>query len=813
MRSEISVSDLKSYIRDSKLYKQGLENAIDDLSLYASTGSSIHYVVDFSELFAYLLPQEASKEFFLFYTGVDEEDASLERLVLHHFLYSLPENIEDKRSVPFGASLNAYSDTHFMMIRNKVLLPPYAREFHNFIKSVKNNAFSDIVQFATKKLNARKEVLQDKDFAEILRILDEPSGDLSTRKRTVVTDFLVRNAKWLSIYYAPPSTSPLSLAETLLRRNVLQDIVDIHPALNGFAFTPNSPLELQCFHKLKEVRGPGAKSASFNDAQAIAMTIQINKFLSLHEIPIQLRFMTRSNFMHALYDSSLMLSKKDRRIQLPDELRNEMGNIIRHPRIFNILHRIRELDLESKIKDLKGRLNQVNAFIAHAETSTKEHKDSLSELQDKLNAISEEWINGQALIASAEDLIGANTIHSWTGAPKEIKRLLAALQDHDQLNSDILDRVNQTDIDFGRQYTLLGSYVSTKTRTDAPAIDILNSGGKKIIRTEFVTMPYEIVLYTDIAQRFYDDYKSKGYLQDKEKLSVLSDIISQAFYQPHHELLLLIAYISGSFNQWDTVETYCDWALSTQEETPAYHEIYLFYAICLRRFNPDAVRAKTLERLRTSEGKQTILQNEKDTGIKRFVEARGFLNKAISLRKAFYSNNDLEFTPEDARYFKEYGTQILTVNQYYSPSDEIRLSNDIPPMRSCIEYLDRAESLLAMHDEKGRIQILNNRIVFWTEILANGDELNLIEQDRLQTDLAHLEDIMNELSGPQTSWPSAILDTFAWAKWVMGQIPKREAARLVEHAWKTSTENRFNRIELRRQVDHLKMIRTNRQRY
>src|SRR5947209_8336104 len=99
---------LDNYIRDCTALKRDLDNARADIEFVSRQQGSLRYAIDFSEIFAYALPEDTADELMLFSEDYVSPAKSLQRLALRRLFYGTPESL--------------------------ILLKPYTTEFASFLQ-------------------------------------------------------------------------------------------------------------------------------------------------------------------------------------------------------------------------------------------------------------------------------------------------------------------------------------------------------------------------------------------------------------------------------------------------------------------------------------------------------------------------------------------------------------------------------------------------------------------------------------------------------------------------------------------------------
>src|SRR5215467_7777143 len=101
------------YIEDCKALQRELQHAINDLHFTSDQNHTIRYAVDFSEIYAYVLPDETVQEFHLFVDESESKTDLIQRLALQRLFDELPEKL--------------------------ILLAPYAIELQGFLVKLRQS--------------------------------------------------------------------------------------------------------------------------------------------------------------------------------------------------------------------------------------------------------------------------------------------------------------------------------------------------------------------------------------------------------------------------------------------------------------------------------------------------------------------------------------------------------------------------------------------------------------------------------------------------------------------------------------------------
>lgn len=397
-------SDLHEYIEHCIHLRRDIDHVIEDYTL-ATTGWTTHYAVDFSEIFAYVLPYE---------------------------------NVEN---APFGDSWVNDPVRQFYVLsrffgRGEVILPePYAIELRAFFDRLLMQSYQDLKNVLDESVEKFRRIADGKDSHRVLRLADANRG-LRPEEVQATIRFFEEQAPGLVAFARGADLQPVDRLKRLFRKRVF---IRIEEKIGEVPLPLRADVR-RVYDLIGTVRAHASAQSNYLDARAIEEIRIANHKLQSEQARILL--VTRSRTTMAVVDQ---LSKQP-------EWRG-IKPFVRHPRVFSPKYWPANDHNDESIAELKLRRDSLEVFINSAKDAPGEGKVPAS-----LEQIRKEWRDVEALatafVRDGEMKVGPRNA---VASPKRVaKQLLEFLRDPQRkFYEHVTTRVEQIFSELRRERELL----------------------------------------------------------------------------------------------------------------------------------------------------------------------------------------------------------------------------------------------------------------------------------------------------------------------------------------------------------------------
>src|ERR1041385_378361 len=527
--------EIRKYVHHCRALERDIDNVLEDYRVSTATKKwTIHYAVDFSEIFAYVLPEE-THETAPFPDGWVTGDRLQQYYILARF---------------FG--------------RQKVILPePYAVELRSFYDRLVTRSIVTVLEDMAGAVEDMKKLVASADSEEILRLAEEQRArNLSTKEVQKTISFFEKNALLLVASARGVRLEPFERLRRLLAERKFVSLESIV----GSKIDLDERYVEERFNALQRRRGGASHpAASLVDARAIEQIRVANKKLAQQKIAI--RLVTRSQHMASVVAESSHLPGWE-----------DVRPFVRHPRIFSAAYLPAAGLTAEFVKLLESRGESLSLFIRTANDALRqrpghldgEHPDEqqqtaiLTQIRAMIGRIRDDWSNAEQL---ASTLSADGEQHFKETDPETIaRRLLQFVRERQELSKRVRERIRQIFRDARRGLGVLGVRLQSASSETV-------SHGSIIYPIEFITP----ALTDEIAG-----------LADLWSVSVAAAEalfeVASADGTPDYDLFLALAVSLGAIGSWSIARRYADMAIAQAEadKLPA-HEAQFFSALCMRK--------------------------------------------------------------------------------------------------------------------------------------------------------------------------------------------------------------------------------------
>jgi|GEM_PF-4637280 len=523
---------LRQYVKHCKVLIRDIDHVISDHEALQNKWT-IHYAVDFSEIFNFVLPAWKPEHSPL--SDGWGEDPELQFFVLSRFFAQ----------------------------KNIILPEPYAVELRAFMEWLLANMYGNAAKLFLDALSELRRVLEGKAVAEIERLagIDRPLTEDETKH---IIAFFEAQAPALVAFVRGADLPAADLLKRLLRS---RPFVDLESVAVGSAdgVDHDSVNRLREFLKAHRLLASNPQS-HYNDALAMEQIRVANKILAPHKRKILL-----------VSRSSVMMSACRRYSDHPSDA------FIRHPRIFSTAYTPEKRHDERSISDLRRRQQSLDLFAKAVQESLARLQQSLStlnpdeetdgqqiiEAEQLLDKMRKDWANIEGMSAA---FIRAGEIKVDPGAdpgsPKVIAHhLLEFLRDDTRnLARQAKQYIQKLIDDVRRQRDVLG----VKLQSAAP------------LQTEYLNLLYPI----HFQSKELEDYVVELARHWSVNLDAASALVEKAANatDDEYEQLLAMSVSLGILGLWEVAENYAAYALELgQQDGGQLYEGYFWHAVCVRK--------------------------------------------------------------------------------------------------------------------------------------------------------------------------------------------------------------------------------------
>ncbi len=462
------ISDIQAYVEHCRALLSDIEFALEDFA-DREQGWSFRYAVDFSEIYAFVLPRD--------HQGAPFSDGwSIGDAVLRQFFIL---------SRFFG--------------EQGILLPePYAVELSGFIDQLATNEFSSA---AAGYIEVLKDVQNVLALPKTERILNRARGaDASSLSEADVDEifgFFTEFAPNLVAFARGFDLTPFERLRSLFRQRQFVALESVVPELLKHV---DENRKRERFEELMSRRKNAHAAANFVDAVALAHVEAANEIL--RERKERVLLVSRSSHMFSVIAASA---------EGPRDV------FIRHPRSLPL---VLDAATAPSRQELQARRASLQAFVEAAEeASARIASDSIAErdrhaLRDLISRIEDEW-------ASVGDYATALTSRGETETGAQSKRtlaieLLSAMREREQLRQRARDEIRAIFREVRRGHDTAAFRLQASTpspsRGSVPyPIDFTDSGlriaTERVSERSFASLGDAETIF-DLAIQVEDEYES-----------------------------------------------------------------------------------------------------------------------------------------------------------------------------------------------------------------------------------------------------------------------------------------------------------------
>lgn len=539
------VRNLREYIQACTYLSKDLEQAINDLDFVSRPDHEIYYSVDFSELYEYIFPSDASRDFVVFPKAFDDNEdekiaaKAIQQLILRYILLEL-----DPKEI--------------------VLLPPYLLEFTNFINKYGSDLFIELIRNANRLYKRIQQIASENITDQILEICQKAQeSSLTAEEEEILVRFIGKYGQFQSIMEnIDAQNSPWQRLKQLDPKSTFKklDFSTLH--LNE---EKDFEIYTRWVRKLDELRRSESATSKI-DAVAIQMLYSINREWPSNQ---RLILITRSKFMHEIYKN-----------EVEDKSGNweDTGNyyLLRHPRVFGLILPAKLADSPYNRDYLVNLLDRINRFLAECKSCQLEDMQIKASLQKQITEIEEQWQKIQQFAVT----LGSSAYNS----PMEKRNLAKQAQIimdgiRNQFHKGQLVRYLESlylELDENHEYlrlSLQGLPEPLKTiKVQA------NHHGQMAISLNNLFMPFRLYLESDAAIEKLRKVTARKVFSSHDFI----DFLKQNPEQEDNEICLVKAYVWGVMGRWDMAEAHCRMALSQENlSVNLTNEIQYFLAVCI----------------------------------------------------------------------------------------------------------------------------------------------------------------------------------------------------------------------------------------
>lgn len=545
----MSIKKFGDYINIYKSFASELKDAIEDEN-YKANGGKLFFAVDFSEIFAYILPAGSYKNFFMFDHGIgdgmDEIDAqALHQLLLKHIFFE---------------------STDWLL-----LLPPYVLELQTFIQKMQTDALDELMQIAAdflEEVGSRLylELLEDSPVGKILKKYDiEDYKSLTRAEENQIVGFIQRYGHILAL---SDGIFTNHSALTRLREFIKQGRFKTLQAFTQENHLPSSFTQSDIYPRwnveLINKRGEERSAAAKLDAVAIDIIGQINQEFQQRDEKNRLLIFTRSYHMREIFREEFERGEWDKFGQYP---------LLRHPRVQSVLSILASVKTLCKgiTQIAEEQLTPVNAFLEAVPQDVLEDDPIPENFLPMVRQIQAKWEQTQALVLSHRR---ADQGNGGQGAYVEQARNIFTLLRSENIQQRITDRLEilLQDIDFMYDFLAL----DLQQENPSPAVCF---------------MPYSLRFSSREARKLVEPFVTgQEYKFQQIVRALLFAFSDKTGEQSSYEMRLAASYILALIGRWELADKICDQAISIgikNRRPQPVHEGNLLRALCKRKLAVD----------------------------------------------------------------------------------------------------------------------------------------------------------------------------------------------------------------------------------
>jgi hypothetical protein len=597
------LNDVEQYTRDCERLRLAVEHALDDLRWTVEAGGKVVYAVDFSEVFAYAVPDETAAAFQLFELQQQTTEAAhfAQEIALSHLFYGTEPN--PVLLIPYRLSLQE------RIVRWREDAAAQAGTwFANYESIPRDEAFRQAQRAAEAVL--RNEVVDESD-------------------RAVLAAFVERHGGWLLAALNGSDAVPLHRVRRLVEDGRLAPTGE----LARISVEPEPTTQRRWESRLAEVKR--SRWENRLDAMAVAFLAAANQLLRIHKTRLVL--VTRSGTMHRIFAEELEAGLWD----------SGDGHLLRHPWTFHVFATVKGLRPNEQIDRLSQREQALTEFIADAgsRVGTVPATPERRELADLMRQFREDALETDHLAATlgaTSSQVASSRLRLDT-VMQELRPICAALVNDQATRSALAQRLEERSAELVDDHRLLAGMLNLLGDGNTGAVQV-SAGHHEdqqgiTLRAWLQQRPYAVELTTETAVQLLDELRVEqgGDFRWERFVPFFIRICRHTSRAQRYEGLLAMAFLDCAMGRWDSAERYCEAAraaagLVGDGESVHPHEALFLQAVCKRK------RGATTDQL---------------------VTGVSLLEEAIRVRRASGATDG----GEDPRYLVELGVQVLRLSE------------------------------------------------------------------------------------------------------------------------------------------------------
>jgi hypothetical protein len=582
---------LRQHVHDCEGLHADFEVLIDDLELQQA-GIDVQYVVDFSEIYSYVLPDSHPIEFRIFHGDPLETTVAVQHYVLTKLFFDLRVQL--------------------------VLIPPYALELKAFADHLRQRSPRDMIKQISEVQTASQTVRLHRDLPDIQDMMTRiaaDDGNVDPKETERVLKFFERNAASLLRLVDQANENPLRRLYHLLEGSGLKPLAATIP--DDLAL--DEALVENWEARLDFARGQRGASNRL-DALAAATVHSANDVLRARGESTVLRLVTRSPQMHRVAREIASNRERGRRAEY----------FLRHPRAFVALRRTETGDVKQTLARLQV-MQIALELVIEAYGPAAERDRSLpieAERREKIK---------QLLANLRSNLYGGANLASIAAVSRNEAGAATPAGDARARILRVFELVNETKPLLERVEKEIAAMARTVDQSQQLLAIVMRSGPRPVVTTEpgspvaqrspgmntrLYWMPYQLNFEDAELRQWQSEFRRRADMSLTEMLAYF-----QAGYRRglDYETAMCLAYLLGAWDDWEGALKYCDISLAEHrlagEERPA-NEPFFFKAVTLR-----AVFARNAAH---------------------YDEAEDLLTRAQAVRRAITGKDDARYTLEKA---------------------------------------------------------------------------------------------------------------------------------------------------------------------
>ena len=593
--------DITKYVTHCRMLLRDVEHVMTDAALLQA-GWTLRYAVDFSEIYAYILPKDT------------------------HELSSIDDGW-------FAPSRQFMVLSRFFGEPEIVLTPGYALELRSFYLRLADRTLATDFTLYNRAVQELELLRQQPEFEHVQALAKEQleqNRALTDEEVKQAIEFF-KNAPVLVALARGVRLAPLKrLYDLLTNRNPFTDLERLAPGVSAHV---DETVQKAVFKELVD-RRKGPISASFIDAEAVETVRAAN--LVLRPRKERLLLVSRSAHMNNIVE----------RLSHESEAWGGVEPFVRHPRIFSDRYRSAEKPNDEFLQRLTQGREVLQLFLKAADSATNDKSKAeqsedepaaeQDELQNLVKSIEQRFGGGETLALALEDAGEIDADDS-----KLAIDLLSFLRDDGELERSARKRVQQIWDEALRGLGVLGIKMQT---TEALGSVI-----------------YPVLLDDPELTELLNAYASEWKITIAQAL----DFADKASRSPRigtADFFLATAISLGAIGRWPLAEEYAGHAVTKRaKERKSTAEAKFFRALCIRKsdrgadpqlrdsmiYLHDAIKERGpdlryLNELAVQEALMAATPEERDVAIRRFEEVLNAPSVTPKLR--LQSINNLAFT-------------------------------------------------------------------------------------------------------------------------------------------------------------------------